>query len=344
MAGVKDFLGCLDHAAHGDLADDNIQLNLRQQGGFHLHAPVEFRSALLYAAAQHMGQGHARNAQFHQRALQGLKAGFLADDLHLGKLGGSAVREGGFALHRNGLRFGNVARHRHGSFFRRQRIRGHGKPGIGGGQSMLGNIQTCQLVLSRCPQADGVLQQQEYRCDDDGDVCRHRNDTQRLHAQKMETAAIEQALFRGNAGGEQTRQNGAQRAAYTVNGDRAHRVVDLGHLVKKLHCQHDHNAEDQSHDRRACRTDCVAAGGDAYQPGQRRVIGHGDVRLAIPQPREDQRNAAGHSRRQIGVEEDQPGADNGVVARHADGRSAIKTEPAEPQDEYPQRSKGQVMA
>ena len=71
--------------------------------------------------------------------------------------------------------------------------------------------------------------------------------------EEMEAAAVEHAFFRGDAGGKQAGENGAEGTAHTVNGDGAHRVVDLGDLIKEFHGQHDDEAEHNAHDGSAGR-------------------------------------------------------------------------------------------
>ena len=159
----------------------------------------------------------------------------------------------------------------------------------------------------------------------------------------MEAAAIEEALFRGDARGEQPGHHRAQRAADAVYRDGANGVVYSGDLVEELDRQHDHDAEHCPHDCRAQRRDRVAACGDAHQTCERGIVGHGDVRLAVTQPCEDERHAAGNRRRHVGVEEDEAGALDGGVCVHGHGGSAVEAKPTEPEDEHAQRRKGQVV-
>ena len=72
-------------------------------------------------------------------------------------------------------------------------------------------------------------------------------DAQQLNTEEVEAAAVKHALFRGYTGGEETGEDGAQGAADAVNGDGAHRIVDLGHLIEELHSQHDDQAENNAH-------------------------------------------------------------------------------------------------
>ena len=99
---------------------------------------------------------------------------------------------------------------------------------------MLAAVQAHDLVRGARPQADGLFDQQENNGDDDcgpGDGC---TDAQHLDSEELESAAVEDALHGGAAGGEQAGQDRAQGAADAVDGDRADRVVDLHDLVKEF--------------------------------------------------------------------------------------------------------------
>ena len=82
-------------------------------------------------------------------------------------------------------------------------------------------------------------------------------------------AAIEYALRGGYAGGEKAGQDGAQRAAYPMHRNRADRVVDLDHLIEKLHRQYHGKATDNSDDSRAEGIHRVAARRSAASPALR---------------------------------------------------------------------------
>ena len=289
-----------------------------------------------------MGYGHARNANSHQGILQGFKTGFLTDDFHLGKLGAGALVKGRHLLHGNGLRHGHLTADHHRRVLGGG-IRHHGEAGVSREQAVLGDIQTGDLLLRRNPQADGLFDEDEHHRNDDRHIGDDADHAQALDTQEMEAAAVEQTLLGGNAGGEQAGQNGAQGAADTVDGNRAHRIINLHNLVEELHGQHHHDAEHRAHNGGAKRGDRVASGGDAHQSGQRGVVGHGHIGLAVTNPGEDQRHAAGHGRGQIGVEEDQTRAGDCLVGIHGHGGSAVEAEPAEPEDEHAQRREGQVV-
>ena len=130
---------------------------------------------------------------------------------------------------------------------------------------MLAAVQAHDLVRRVRPQAHGLLNQQEDDGDDHAGPCRGRQHAQGLHAEELESPAVEHALHRGAAGGKQAGQDRAQRAADPVHGDGADRVVDLRRLVKELDSQHDHEAANQADQGRPEGVHRVAPGRDTHQ-------------------------------------------------------------------------------
>ena len=80
MAGVQRLLGGLHHGVHTDAGDDDLHLDLRQQGGIHRHAAVLFRGTLLDAAAHDLRYGHAGDAQIIQGSLELIELSQLCND------------------------------------------------------------------------------------------------------------------------------------------------------------------------------------------------------------------------------------------------------------------------
>ena len=189
-----------------------------------------------------------------------------------------------------------------------------------------------------------MLQDGEDDGDDHSHIKDHGSNAQTLDAKEVETAAVKDPLFRGHAGGEEAGEDSAQGTADAMDRDGAHRVVNLGNLVEELHGQHDDQAENNAHNGGTQGSNGVAPGGDAHQACQSGVVGHGDIRLAIAQPGEDQGGAAGHGGAEVGVEEHQTGADDQLVGVHAYGGGTVEAEPAEPENEHAQSGKGQVVA
>ena len=215
-----------------------------------------------------------------------------------------------------------------------------GKTGVGAGQAMLMDVQAVQFLFFRNAQADRLFDDGKDDGHRDQNPGRHADNTQQLDAQLGKTAAVEQAAI----GGKQTDRQCAPQAVHAVDRHRTDRVVDLGNVIEKFHRE---DAEHASHDAdhgRAEGVDHITAGGDGHQTGQRTVEGKGDIGLAVAHPADDQRGHRSQSRRQVGVEADEARGNHRVIAGHADGRAAVKAEPAEPQDENTQGHGGQVVA
>ena len=233
-----------------------------------------------------MAHGHAGDAQLQHSCFQGLKLGFLADDLHLGELGGGAVGsvEGGDTLDGNGLGGGHTASDGHGGVgLHGGGIRQHGEAGIGGKQAVLGDIQTGDLFLRRDPQADGVLQDGEDDGDDHSHIEDYGSNAQALDAKEVEATAVKDPLFRGHAGGEEAGEDSAQGTADAMDRDGAHRVVNLGNLVEKLHGQHDDQTEDDAHNGGTQRGYSVTPGADDQLVGVH-AYGGGTVEAEPAEP------------------------------------------------------------
>ena len=86
----------------------------------------------------------------------------------------------------------------------------------------------------------------------------------------MRLARIEQAILHG----EETREDRAERAADTVDSDRADRIVDLELLVDELHGEHDDDAGDEADEERADRAHGIAARRNRNEAGERAVERH----------------------------------------------------------------------
>ena len=129
-----------------------------------------------------------------------------------------------------------------------------------------------------------------------------------------------------------------------MHGDGAHRVVDLHNGIKEVDRDGEDQAGGNADDGGAHGRDGVAPGGDGHQASQSGVESHADIGLLIAQPGVEHGDAGGHSGGQVGVDEDQTGGDQGLIAIHGHGGAAVEAEPAEPQDEHAQSAQGQVVA
>ena len=156
MAGVQNFFGGLYHQAHRQPAHHNGHLNAGQHSGLHPGPPeVALGLAPLFAAAHDVDGSHAGDADVEHGPLQGIEPLHLAENVHLGHLdaGGSGYRicRGSDHLHRHRLlhrdrRGGRGGRIQHSSAVRGIVI-GKGKAAIGGGQAVLGDVQSLDLLL-----------------------------------------------------------------------------------------------------------------------------------------------------------------------------------------------------
>ena len=229
---------------------------------------------------------------------QGLKLGFLADDLHLGELGGGAVGsvEGGDTLDGNGLGGGHTASDGHGGVgLHGGGIRQHSEAGIGGEQAVLGDIQTGDFFLRRDPQADGVLQDGEDDGDDHSHIEDYGSNAQALDAKEVEATAVEQPPFSVDTPVAKRPVRIVPRAPQTPWTEMAPTGSSiLATLSKNSTASTMTMTEDDAHNGGTQRGYSVTPGGDAHQARQSGVVGHGDIGLAVAQPGEDQGGAAGH--------------------------------------------------
>ena len=62
MPGRERLFGGLDHGVYGDIADDDLHLDLRQESCIQFHAAVSLPGAFLDAAAHDLRDGHAGDA------------------------------------------------------------------------------------------------------------------------------------------------------------------------------------------------------------------------------------------------------------------------------------------
>ena len=357
MAGVQCLLGSLHHSVHADLGDDDLHLDLGQQGGIHRHAAVLFGSALLDAAAHHLSDGHAGNAQIVEGSLELIELGKLCNDGHLVHTGVvHAIVDHGrrLAHHRNGSAdllvggLGHIVLAEVGVLVGHHGSRvciGDGETSVSGCQTMLVDIQTVDLHLCGNAQADELIDELEDNEHHNDNVDVNGNEAQQLGAQLCQTAAVEETcVLSVGTGGEQAHRNGAPHAVCKVDGNCTNRVIHLGDVIEELNAQNNEQAGHKADEECAERRNGIAACSDRHQTGQRTVQGHGNIGLAVAQPGEDHSHTGGNGCGKVGVEADQTGHGHGLVGGKAQRRTAVEAEPAEPQDEHAQSTGGQVVA
>jgi len=349
VPGVQGLGGRIDDGLHGDLADHHFHLDLGQQGGIHHGAAVAFAAAFLQAAAHHLGHGHAGHADAVECLLQGVELGQLNDDGNLVHAGIQFRGQGCFLPDLDGRRdlfgagLGDVILAQVGVFVHFQiGVSGvtDGKARVGTGQAVFVDIQAVDFFLFGNTQADGLFDQgkdHKHGCQDPG---RNAHQAQHLHAEEPETMAVEHAL----AGGEQAGSQGAPGAVDTVDGNRTHGVIDLGHVIEKFYREYAQHTGHDADDGGAEGIDHVTAGSDGHKTGQGAVEGQGHIGFSVAHPGGDQGCHGSQGSGQVGVEADEPRGDHGVVAGHGNGGTAVEAEPAEPQDEHAQGHGGQVVA
>ena len=186
MAGVQNLLRRLDHGTYRNRYDNDVDLDLRKERSLHRNAAVEFRLALLYAAAENVGDGHTGDADIHHCRLESLKTGFAADDLNLGELRRTVIHDRSNLLYRNGLGNRCIARNDNrigglGEAVRKTGNRGS-KVRVGTRKTVLGAVQTADLLLGGNPETDGLFD--DHECDRHAQCspCKDGYDTKRLNA------------------------------------------------------------------------------------------------------------------------------------------------------------------
>ena len=215
-----------------------------------------------------------------------------------------------------------------------------GKTGVGAGQAVFMDVQAVDFLLLRDAQADGFLDEGEDDEHGRQHPDQHAGQAQHLDAEKGEAVAVEDAL----AGGEEAGGQGAPGAVDAVDGNRAHGVIDLCHVVEEFHREDAEHTGDDADDGGAEGVHHIAAGGDGDQTCQGAVEGKGDIGFAVAHPAGDEGRDGSEGGGHVGVEADEAGGDHGIVTGHADGGAAVETEPAKPQDKDAQGHGGEVVA
>ena len=115
------------------------------------------------------------------------------------------------------------------------------------------------------------------------------------------------------------------------------RIVDLCHIVKKFNRQDNQKSRYYTDHKGSKRRNTVASGRDRHKSRQRGVQRHGDVGFAVTHPGKDHRHDCCDCRRQVRVHKSQRSVERICAIRHGSCGAAVKSEPAEPQNEDAQR-------
>ena len=161
----------------------------------------------------------------------------------------------------------------------------------------------------------------------------------------MEAAAIKETLADPVvSGGEQADRDGAPDAVDHMHGHGADRIVDLGDVIEEFDAQDDQDAGNEADEEGTERRDTVAGCRDGDKTCERCIEGHRYVRLAIADPGEDHGDHGCDSGSQVGVDEYKRSCDSGSIGIHGNGRSAVESKPAKPEDEDTERCGRHVVA
>ena len=343
MPGVQGFLDCLYDRADRDLADDDLYLDLRDQGRVDLNAPVSLAAALLNSTAHDLCSGHSCHAQIVQRLGElviscqpcddddlmhsriDLRRHRLPDDLD------------GSVLH--GLRrllIGVYAEICVFIFLHRVACDMHdGESGISACQTVLCTVETGNLLLRRGAQAEDCSDRQECDRDRDCRKCCGTEHSQELYAEKLETAAVEETehfislrvgngISRHAVRREETDRDRSPYPVYTVDRDRTDRIVDPEDIVQEPHAEYDQKSGDQSDHDRTEAVDRITGRCDRDQTCQGSVQTHGDIGLAVTDPGKDHADNCRDGRC------DRRRQENASELRNTCRRRAVEAVPAEP--------------
>ena len=119
-----------------------------------------------------------------------------------------------------------------------------------------------------------------------------------------------------------------------MNRNCANGIINFCNLIKELYRQHNQKTANNTDYSRTDRRNHITASSNTNQSCQRRIECHGDIRLSITDPSEDQRCNACDGSSHIGIEEYQTCRYNGLIAVHSNCGAAVKPKPAEPKNEY----------
>ena len=258
MSGIKRFLRRLDNGADGNLAYDHLYLHLGQKARLQLNAAVIFGLALLNAAAHNVSYGDAGDTDCHKRGFESFKHSVLADDFDFGELMLARSRIIRLAVDLHSLGNGNVTADDHGRIVNTQQRCSGSKVRVCARQSMLGAVKPRKLFISVNTQTYTCLDKLEYgnhRC---GSPRHDGNNAQRLYAEEMQAAAVEQSAVDGEKSNRQSTPN----AVCKMNSNRANRVVDMKLEVEKFNRYYNKDAGNSAYDDRAESVNARAACGN----------------------------------------------------------------------------------
>ena len=196
MTRIEHLLRSLYNSAHRNLAHHDIHLHLRQQIHIDLCAPVILGSAFLHSAAKHVCDGHSGYAYLLHGLLESFETALLDHYRNLAQL--YAVRCGNSVL--RGANNLNGHRTFNGNGFVRNDcclaggrcVKWH-EVRIAADKTVFLYIKTCNFLLRRDTKTDGLFDYEKDCCHCHSDPSRNREHAERLHAEELEAAAVEQS-------------------------------------------------------------------------------------------------------------------------------------------------------
>ena len=362
MSRIERSLGCLDHLVHGNSRNDDFHLYLRYQCRVNDSASVALGRTFLNAAAHNLIHCHAGDAELVERFLELIKSRKPADDgnlVHTCIVTADRYRS---LLRRSFRRAVNLDRGILAEIFRlviialakiRVFVRvdfhlcyiGNREAGVRACKTVLMNIQTINFNLCRNTKSDELVNDLESNKHRNQNIRVNCDNAEYLNAELPEAAAVEESLsYAVRAGGKQADRQCSPDAVDHVNRNRADRIIDLRDVIKELNRKNDNETGNHTDEECAGRRYAVASCRNRYKARERRVEGHRYVRLAVLEPGKDHSDNGCDSRCEVCCHES-IGSGNRIVRRvHRDRRAAVETKPAEPQNEYAECHRGQVMA
>ena len=124
----------------------------------------------------------------------------------------------------------------------------------------------------------------------------------------------------------------------------AYRIVDLCNIIKELYRKDYEESCYKSDEECPHRSDTVAGSRNGHKSCKRRVKCHGHIRFAIAYPCKYHGHNSSHCCCKVRIEHYKGCKLHIRICRHCNRRTAVKSEPAEPENEYAKSHCRQVMA
>src|SRR5699024_4325893 len=123
-----------------------------------------------------------------------------------------------------------------------------------------------------------------------------------------------------------------------------YRIVNLCNIIKELYRENYKESCYKTDEECSHRSDAVAGSRNCHKPCQRRIKCHGHIRFAITYPCKYHGHNSSHCCCKVRIEHYKRGKLHICICCHSYSRTAVKSKPAEPEDEYAESHCRQVMA